>query len=167
MTQGGASGAFFFYSKDEAFLCKSCTKEEFITIVENAEQFADYYESESGRESLISKIYGLYMMRIYATDIYFFVMANLFYSEPMLAIHEKYDIKGSTVNRNALPPKEGQSYNCKHCEQRFTYFKSVPKRLKELSTKTFQIVKPNDSSPNPSNVNETLQFYLQRSVYFP
>jgi hypothetical protein len=61
------------------------------------------------------------MLRIYSTDIYFFVMANLFYSNTKLTIHEKYDIKGSTVNRSSAPPSEGQTCTCRHCEQKFTY----------------------------------------------
>jgi hypothetical protein len=63
------------------------------------------------------------MLRIYSTDIYFFVMANLFYSSNKLSIDEKYDIKGSTVNRSSAPPSEGQSCTCRHCGQKFFYHK--------------------------------------------
>lgn len=127
VSQGGASGAFFFFSKDEMFIAKSCTKNEFATVVSHASQFADYYSSPKGRFTYISKIYGAYKLQIYSADIYFFVMANLFYvPNKTLIIHEKYDIKGSTVNRTSEPPSEGQSCTCRHCGQKFLYHKSSP-----------------------------------------
>lgn len=78
-----------------------------------------------------AQIYGAYLLHIYTTDIYFFVMANLFYSDPKLSINEKYDIKGSTVNRSFEAPKEGQSSTCRHCEQKFVY------RSKKIKRKVF------------------------------
>ncbi len=57
VTQGGASGAFFFFSKDEVFLAKSCTRTEFEVLVDNAEKFSDYFESPKGKHSFINKVY--------------------------------------------------------------------------------------------------------------
>ena len=56
VTQGGASGAFFFFSRDEIFIAKSCTKEELETIRSNAKSYADYLESKAGSRSFISKV---------------------------------------------------------------------------------------------------------------
>ena len=56
MTQGGASGALFFYSRDEMFIAKSCTEEEFMTLTKNAKAYADYFESVKGRNSFIGKV---------------------------------------------------------------------------------------------------------------
>jgi hypothetical protein len=56
VTQGGASGAFFFFSRDEKFIAKSCTSEEFAVLTLNAKPYADYLESQRGRRSYISKV---------------------------------------------------------------------------------------------------------------
>ena len=61
------------------------------------------------------------MLKIYGTSLYFFVMNNLFLSVDGLTMHEKYDIKGSTVSRSAAPPREGQLATCTNCEQKFVY----------------------------------------------
>jgi hypothetical protein len=56
VTSGGASGAFFFFSRDELFIAKSCTTEEMETIRVNAKPYADYLSSPSGMKSFISKV---------------------------------------------------------------------------------------------------------------
>jgi hypothetical protein len=56
VTEGGASGAFFFFSKDELFIAKSCTEDELTALTSCAKQYADYLESPEGRGSYISKV---------------------------------------------------------------------------------------------------------------
>jgi hypothetical protein len=133
VTQGGASGAFFFFSRDEKFIAKSCTAEEFAVLCVNAKRYADYLDSEKGKNSYISKVFGAYTMQIYGISLHFFVMNNLFHDKDAtgenLSIHEKYDIKGSTVNRSSVPPVEGQTATCTHCEQKFTYHKKAKKAV--------------------------------------
>ena len=68
MTQGGASGAFFFYSRDEIFIAKSCTKNEFQVLLDNATQFKEYYESQEGQQSLISKVF-IEFLNIFFLDL--------------------------------------------------------------------------------------------------
>lgn len=54
ITEGGASGAFFFFSKGETFLAKSCTTEEADVLNDNGKAYADYMEQN--KESFISKV---------------------------------------------------------------------------------------------------------------
>ncbi len=54
LTEGGASGAFFFFTKDEKFIAKSCTTEEFLHIRRTAPKLADYFEQHS--HSFITKV---------------------------------------------------------------------------------------------------------------
>ena len=65
-------------------------------------------------------------------------MNNLFIAKDEhglnVAVHEKYDIKGSTVKRSADPPVEGQSVNCKNCEQKFIYHKRRKGKKSRLFT---------------------------------
>ncbi len=44
LQDGGASGAFFFFSKGERFLAKSCSEAEMLNIRVNAATYADYFE---------------------------------------------------------------------------------------------------------------------------
>lgn len=121
LTEGGASGAFFFFSKGENYIAKSCTSEELTTLAVNAQEYANFLIANPG--SYISKILGVYRLRIYGNSLNFFVMNNLFYNTQGLTMHEKYDIKGSWVSRNAKPPVEGRAVNCSYCEQKFIYRK--------------------------------------------
>ena len=124
LTQGGASGAFFFFSKDEFLIAKSCTPEDISVLVENAKSYADYMTSNEG--SYISKVYGAYMLRIYGSELYFMVMNNIFLNDRQHHNLVKYDIKGSWESRNATIPRDGDRVTCKFCEQKYV-FKKVGK----------------------------------------
>lgn len=119
LTEGGASGAFFFFSKDETFIAKSCTIEEFLHIRRTAETLANYFEQYT--QSYITRIYGLYRLVIYGTMLHFFVTNNIFLNPYNEVINEKYDIKGSTVNRNCSLPQIGQRVTCCNCNQKYSF----------------------------------------------
>ena len=121
LTEGGASGAFFFFSKDEIFIAKSCTEEEVEGLKYHASEYADYLCSH--KNSYISKIYGAYMLRIYGNKLYFFVMNNIYLNNQKHVMHEKYDLKGSWENRSAARPRDGDKVTCAKCEQKFVYRK--------------------------------------------
>jgi hypothetical protein len=53
-------------------------------------------------------------------------MHNIFHNTESEVVNEKYDIKGSWVNRNAAIPIEGQVATCSNCNQKFVFMK--PKR---------------------------------------
>ena len=57
---------------------------------------------EANKDSLIAKFYGCHAIRMYGQWIYFVVMENIFCSAKKL--HERYDLKGSWVNRHAVKP---------------------------------------------------------------
>ncbi len=54
LTQGGASGAFFFFSKGEKFIAKSCTATELESLKGSAERYSDYLTHN--KDSFISKV---------------------------------------------------------------------------------------------------------------
>ena len=128
LTQGGASGAFFFFSKDEFLIAKSCTEEEAEVLVNNAEKYADYMTSH--RDSYISKVYGCYMLSIYDTRLFFMVMNNIFLNDRQHYNLVKYDIKGSWIARNASLPRTGDKVTCKFCEQKYIVEKKSNNRKK-------------------------------------
>ena len=101
------------------------------------------------------QIFGAYTLKIYGINLHFFVMNNLFLSKDEngqnIAIHEKYDIKGSTVNRSSVPPSEGQSCTCRHCEQKFTYEKK-----KKSKSRLGAVRVPFDSQRSASHNSATI-----------
>mmetsp|Transcript_1142 Transcript_1142/g.998 ORF Transcript_1142/g.998 Transcript_1142/m.998 type:complete len:1070 (-) Transcript_1142:43-3252(-) len=131
LNDGGASGAFFFFSKDEVFLAKSCNESELDCLRSSARSFASYLESNN--DSFICRIYGAYRLRIYNTSLHFFVMHNIFLNKERAVINEKYDIKGSWIARNATPPRDGQIVNCKNCEQKFIYHRNYNRKARTVS----------------------------------
>eukprot|EP01035_Chromulina_nebulosa_P023930 gene23930-31058_t len=128
LSEGGASGALFFFSRDELFIAKSCKYEELVTITSNAKKYCEYLCAN--KNSYISKVLGAYRLQIYGNDLCFFVMSNIYKNPENLSMHEKYDIKGSWLNRNSKPPRDGQSVTCMHCEQKFTYEKQRARTLR-------------------------------------
>lgn len=132
MTEGGASGAFFFFSLTDKFVAKSCTDDEMDVLVQNAAGYASYMTSNPN--TFICKIFGAYELRIYNEVLYFFVMNNLFLNSEGLTMNEKYDLKGSWVARNSAPPRDGQVFSCTYCERKFVYRKKRrPKRVQHHS----------------------------------
>jgi hypothetical protein len=54
LTEGGASGAFFFFTKDERFIAKSCTTDEIDHIRRSAVAVSKYLEENP--VSFITKV---------------------------------------------------------------------------------------------------------------
>lgn len=77
---------------------------------------------------------------MYATDLHFFVMNNLFCNDAKDVINEKYDLKGSWVARNAKVPQDGKQATCAYCNQNFQYYRDPAmknrKRSRAISVKT-------------------------------
>lgn len=104
-------------SKEEAwFWCgpakRSCNKSR-------ATAYADHLENND--QTYLTKVYGVYSLRIYGTVFYIMLMNNTFYTADRIEIHEKYDLKGSSVNRSAKKPLPGQEVTCRYCFQRYEY----------------------------------------------
>lgn len=87
----GKSGNFFFYTHNGRFLCKTISSAEFETTMEFLANYYSYLYNN--RETLLTKIYGLYKIN----DICFIVMGNVF--DTQLPIDKIYDLKGSTIGR--------------------------------------------------------------------
>jgi len=121
LTQGGASGALFFFSNCESFIAKSCSRAEREVVISNAKEYCEYIEKNPNTR--ITKILGIYRLKIYGVKMNFFVMTNIFPSNDIV-YSEKYDIKGSWISRNASPPKSGQKMVCMHCQKTFFYKKN-------------------------------------------
>ena len=68
--------------------------EFFLTFID---EYVEYMNKN--RNSLLTRFFGLHSVTLYNLTIYFVVMENVFLSG-IMAPHEKYDLKGSWVNRH-------------------------------------------------------------------
>ena len=114
----GASGALFFLSENEKYMLKSCTEKERDRMIEKASDYFEHLQTE--KDSLIVKIYGLYTLNMYGLKFNFMVMQNVVPK----TIQEKYDLKGSWVDRKTFLPANGKQVTCKNCMEQFIFRKN-------------------------------------------
>lgn len=115
INEGGRSGAFMFYSVDKQYIVKTVDKTECDTLRQMADSYADFLHANPN--SLLTRFMGCYCITMYSQDVYFIVMRNILATK--MKVHDLYDLKGSTVNRNARPPRKGKLAYCRHCEAPF------------------------------------------------
>lgn len=112
----GASGAFMFFCGGGDFLVKTINCNEANVLHRSLKLYRDYLGQNSS--SLLVRFLGSYSLKVYAQTFYFVVMRNIF--EPGTDINERYDIKGSWINRSAAAPMPNKRVVCRHCNEMFT-----------------------------------------------
>ena len=114
----GSSGAFMFNcgSNDE-LLVKTVSVEEKNTLLRILHQYTEHLHAH--QESLLVRFLGLHTLTMYGNDFNFVVMKNIFPPEAAPMINERYDIKGSYVNRNATVATPGEYITCRYCNEYF------------------------------------------------
>lgn len=117
--EGGASGAFLYFSADERFIVKTLTRAECDTLCAMLHDYAVYMTSHP--HALITRFYGAHELHMYGTVLYLVVMANVLTTggTPSLTLHERYDLKGSWIARHRTPIERGQRVECRYCGQTF------------------------------------------------
>ncbi|KAK6635094.1 hypothetical protein RUM44_000343 [Polyplax serrata] len=98
MDSPGKSGARFYQSYDRLFILKTLTSEE----VERMHSFLKHYHPyivERHGKTLLPQYLGMYRLTVDGVEHYLVAMRNVFSNH--LAIHRKFDLKGSTVDREA------------------------------------------------------------------
>ena len=95
----GKSGSFFYFTHDRRYVIKTVNTEERQFLCKIAPSYYEYIKDNP--DSLIVRLYGLYQVQLAWEQKYIsvIVMENIFHSLQRLKIHEKYDLKGSTVKR--------------------------------------------------------------------
>ncbi|CAD7093962.1 unnamed protein product [Hermetia illucens] len=94
----GKSGAQFYQSYDKFFIIKSLTSEEIERMHAFLKHYHPYIVERHGK-TLLPQYLGMYRLTVESVQYYFVVMRNVFSSH--LTIHKKFDLKGSTVDREA------------------------------------------------------------------
>ncbi|DAZ94149.1 TPA: hypothetical protein N0F65_007349 [Lagenidium giganteum] len=113
----GASGSFMFYSKDRSYIVKSLTVGESNFLHEILDAYVDYVSSNP--ETFLTRFLGSYCIVLYGKKAHFVVMENVFDIQHGISIHQRYDIKGSWVDRNAQKTKRGSEATCRNCNMTF------------------------------------------------
>jgi 1-phosphatidylinositol-4-phosphate 5-kinase len=67
--------------------------------------------------SLLVRFLGLHSLKMYNRVFSFVVMRNIF--PPHATINQRYDLKGSWVERNSSPVPPGVRVFCRHCGDLF------------------------------------------------
>ncbi|ETI33730.1 hypothetical protein F441_19428 [Phytophthora nicotianae CJ01A1] len=116
----GSSGAFMFFSGDNSLLVKSLKEKECRALVEMAPAYAQYLTANP--HSRLIRFFGCHRVRLYGRNFYFAVMSNVLHSERHTAtITEKYDVKGSWVDRRARRPQRGDRVTCAECDATYIF----------------------------------------------
>ncbi len=93
----GKSGSFFYYTEDTRLLIKTISKVEFHLMRRILPRY--YHHLKANPDSLVTRVFGLYKMKVEGFKLYILSMKNLF-SLPF-ELHLRYDIKGSTHGRTS------------------------------------------------------------------
>ena len=102
----GKSGSFFYFSLDYRFIVKTVTKAELHFLQQILSHY--YQHIKNNPDSLLTRIYGLHRIRLAAHQKYLslVVMGNMLPHPTACQVHEKYDLKGSSVGRRVLKRNE-------------------------------------------------------------
>ncbi|CAH3023727.1 unnamed protein product [Porites evermanni] len=94
----GRSGARFFISKNKKFYVKTIESEDIERLHNILPQY-HHYIVEKHAKTLLPQYLGVYRITVDNKETYLLVMKSVFSTK--FKIHKKYDLKGSTVDRQA------------------------------------------------------------------
>eukprot|EP01083_Nonionella_stella_P145626 456665_1 len=92
----GRSEAFFFFTTDSRFIVKTLLKSEVQVLLKLLPSYAVFCEKHPG--TFLNRFVGLHSVFMYHTRVFFVVMESVFNTD--LEVHERYDLKGSWIDRN-------------------------------------------------------------------
>ena len=101
----GRSDSWFYFSEDGLYIVKTLEEGE-ATLLLNILPWYLQHMSENPN-SLIVKFLGLHSITLYNLTKYFVVMQSVFLTKTI--IHERYDLKGSWVDRHTSNAIAGKS----------------------------------------------------------
>ncbi|XP_012273999.1 phosphatidylinositol 5-phosphate 4-kinase type-2 alpha isoform X2 [Orussus abietinus] len=92
------SGAKFYQSYDKLFIIKTLTSEEVERMHSFLKQYHPYIVERHGK-TLLPQYLGMYRLTVDGVEHYVVAIRNVFSNH--LTTHRKFDLKGSTVDREA------------------------------------------------------------------
>ncbi|XP_071946658.1 phosphatidylinositol 5-phosphate 4-kinase type-2 alpha-like [Antedon mediterranea] len=103
----GKSGSKFMMSADKKYVIKTISSEEVGLMHELLKAYHKYVVEIHG-ETLLPQYLGMYRLTVDGNETYMIIMRGVFSST--LAIHRKYDLKGSTVDRQASDKEKAKDF---------------------------------------------------------
>lgn len=94
----GRSGSKFYQSYDRLFIIKTLLSEEVEQMHVLLKEYHPYVVERHGK-TLLPQYLAMYRLTVEGAETYLVVIRNIFSSH--LNVHVKYDLKGSTVDREA------------------------------------------------------------------
>ncbi|KOX74345.1 Phosphatidylinositol 5-phosphate 4-kinase type-2 beta [Melipona quadrifasciata] len=94
----GKSGAKFYQSYDKLFIIKTLTREEVERMYSFLKHYHPYIVERHGK-TLLPQYLGMYRLTVDGVEHYVVAIRNVFSNH--LTTHKKFDLKGSTVDREA------------------------------------------------------------------
>lgn len=92
----GKSGMLFFYSQDNKYIVKTCTRKEIKFLRKILRSYHEYIKNN--KHTLITRFYGIFKIKMpNAKPLRIIIMNNLFNTKK--TIQHKFDLKGSIRNR--------------------------------------------------------------------
>ncbi|KAL4002680.1 Phosphatidylinositol 5-phosphate 4-kinase type-2 alpha [Acanthocheilonema viteae] len=98
LDQVDKSGSRLYVSHDKKFVIKSMDSEAVAELHSVLRSYHEYVVEKSGK-TLLPQFLGLYRLTVDGSETYLIVMRNILGRK--YAVHRKYDLKGSTVQRQA------------------------------------------------------------------
>ena len=100
----GASGSFFFFTKDRNFILKTMSMKEIEHLLR---VLPEYYEHlDTIKDSVLAKVFGIFTIRIDKFEpIHVMIMQNSLPKVQNAEINYLFDMKGSSINRDVLKSK--------------------------------------------------------------
>jgi hypothetical protein len=112
---GGKSGAIMFMSKDQRFIVKQLSSEDFRCLDGLIGPYTAHMKAHG--HSLLMRIVQCCTLRMYSHTLHFMVIENIFNAarHQNLDIRDIYDLKASSVNRHAEAKPFGSIQKCRLC----------------------------------------------------
>jgi len=101
----GKSGAKFYLSQDKLYVIKTLESVEVEQMHSLLKQYHPFIVERHGK-TLLPQYLGMYRLTVDNVEHYLVVMRNIFSNH--LRIHKKYDLKGSTIDREASQKERGK-----------------------------------------------------------
>lgn len=102
----GKSSAYFYLSPDQKYILKSCTKHDAQTLCDILPRYTAHFEKYP--QSWLPKYFGLYKVKIPGLPKQTLLIMNNWFAGRH-KIHQKFDLKGSTLGRRASDKERRKS----------------------------------------------------------
>eukprot|EP01097_Dermamoeba_algensis_P009958 TRINITY_DN7180_c0_g1_i1.p1 TRINITY_DN7180_c0_g1~~TRINITY_DN7180_c0_g1_i1.p1 ORF type:complete len:705 (-),score=151.69 TRINITY_DN7180_c0_g1_i1:190-2004(-) len=137
----GRSGSFFCFSPDKNFIIKTIPDYEAYALKDILSEY--YLHLSKHPESLLIRFYGLHQIDIqYSKTVFVVVMGNIFNTNRKL--HQRFDLKGSWIDRYKGSKAEGALGLDIDLNRKFYVSESVKKKLLSIIKADAQFLRQQD-----------------------